>query len=181
MAKLVPESAAKMEAFLLDYLRDDSKHKVKPSAYWITYVYSVLSGRGHGAAVVEHIKPHWQPMVAYGSTFEVFGDYDEIKASRSHAWSAHPLFHLMQIIGGIRQTAPAWKEVSFAPLFLGDHGGATVPTPQGDITSTWKREDGTIKVTLQLPPSVSAKVKLPGKRSRQVSGNQEWTIKAKGS
>ena len=115
-------------------------------------------------------------MVGYGSTFEIFGEFDGFTASRSHAWSAHPLFHLMQIIGGVRQTAPVWKEVSFTPVFIGNNGGATIPTPHGDIKSAWQREDTTIKVALKLPPGISAKVNLPGIRSRRISGDQEWTI-----
>nr|MBP6508631.1 alpha-L-rhamnosidase [Opitutaceae bacterium] len=52
MAGLAPKSAPAMEKFLLDYLHDDASQAAKPSAYWITYVYTVLAERGHGAAVI---------------------------------------------------------------------------------------------------------------------------------
>jgi hypothetical protein len=178
MTDLIPASSARMEQFLVDYLRDESKHTAKPSAYWITYVYSILAERGHGAAVVEHIRPRWTPMIAYGSTFEVFSQSELFAASRSHAWSAHPLFHLMQIIGGVRQTAPAWREVSFAPVFHGEHGGCTIPSPRGAISSTWRREGQTVQVELQLPRGVVAKVTLPGRKPERVTGRRAWTISA---
>lgn len=176
MAGLAPAAAPAMERFLLDYLRDESGHTAKPSAYWITYVYSVLAERGHGAAVVEHLRPRWEPMTAYGSTFEIFGDTAAFAASHSHAWSAHPLFHLMQIIGGVRQAAPAWREVVFAPVFIGHRGGATYPAPPGPIISAWQREGPAVRVTLALPRGVSATVKLPGRTAEKITGRREWLV-----
>ncbi|MFI5356811.1 MAG: alpha-L-rhamnosidase C-terminal domain-containing protein [Opitutales bacterium] len=176
MTGLAPGAADRMEQFLVAYLRDDSPHRAKPSAYWITYVYAELARRGHGAAVVDHLRPRWEPMVAYGSTFEIFGQSPAFAASRSHAWSAHPLFHLMQIIGGVRQTAPAWRTVSFAPVFHGERGGCAIPSPRGEITSRWQRTGGTIQVDLALPPGVTAEVQLPDRPPARVTGRRSWTL-----
>ncbi len=174
---LAPKAEAAMEKFLVDYLRDGSGHKSQPSAYWITYLYTLLAERGHGAAVLAHIRPRWEPMIAYGSTFETFGaEHEGFASSRSHAWSAHPLFHLMQIIGGVRQTAPAWQRVSFTPVFEGDHGAATIPTPRGDIRSAWRREGERIHVSLVLPRGVQAAVRLPGRKPETVSGRRAWLL-----
>lgn len=178
MAGLAPEAEATMVKFLLGYLHDESDHAAKPSAYWITYVYTVLAERGHGAAVVAHLRPRWEPMCAYGSTFEIFGDTAAFAASHSHAWSAHPLFHLMQTIGGVRQVAPAWKGVRFAPEFIGNSGGATYPSPAGKIRSAWRRTRGKIEVTLALPPGITAEVVLPGLKPSRVRGCQSWTLPA---
>jgi hypothetical protein len=176
MAKLAPASEPAMEKYLLDYLADESGHTVKPSAYWITYVYSLLAERGHGAKVVAHLRPRWEPMVAYGSTFELFGDHPEFQISHSHAWSAHPLFHLMQIIGGVRQTAAGWKQVDFAPVFVGESGGCTVPTPAGPITSAWRRERAGAHVELALPRGITATVRLPGRAPFKVTGRHGWQL-----
>jgi len=178
MAGLAPKSEAVMEKFLLDYLRDESGHQAKPSAYWITYVYSLLAAHGHGAEVVAHLRPRWEPMIAYGSTFEIFGDSSAFEASHSHAWSAHPLFHLMGIIGGVRQAAPAWRQITFSPEFLGESGGATVPTPQGPITSAWRRENAGVLVELTLPRGVTASVHLPGRARFSATGRNRWQVKS---
>ena len=178
MTNLAPKSAAKMERFLVDYLKDESKHTSQPSAYWITYVYTILAERGQGRAVIDHIRPNWKPMVEQGSTSEMFTDHVEYPMSHSHAWSAHPLFHFMQIIGGVRQTAPAWKRVSFTPVFHGDHGGATIPTPQGEITSAWQRDGDHIAVSLDLPKGVTAAVDLPGVKIKRAIGRSEWIVAA---
>ena len=176
MANLAPASDSVRERYLLDYLADDSGHEVKASAYWITYIYSLLAQRGHGAKVVAHIRPRWEPMVAYGSTFELFQDHPEFQISHSHAWSAHPLFHFMQIIGGVRQTAPQWKHVEFAPVFVGDSGGSTVPTPAGSITSRWQREGAGVKVELSLPRGITASVRLPDRPPFNATGRKSWQV-----
>lgn len=176
LANLAPAGAATQEKFLTDYLQDESGHTAKPSAYWITYVYSLLASRGHGAAVVDHIRPRWARMVPYGSTFEIFDETAPFAISHSHAWSAHPLFHFMQIIGGVRQTSPAWTRVSFAPEFIGDSGGCTVPTPRGAITSAWRRESGRVHVILTLPKGVTADVRLPGLPPKKAIGRKTWTV-----
>lgn len=176
MAGLAPKSDAAMEKFLLNYLADESTHTAKPSAYWITYIYSLLAGRGHGAAVIAHLRPRWEPMIAYGSTFELFKDHPEFPISHSHAWSAHPLFHLMQIIGGVRQTAPAWKQIDFAPVFVGDSGGCTVPTPAGPITSAWRREGAGVHIELALPRGITATVRLPDRPAFKATGRQGWNL-----
>ena len=178
MTDLKPTAAAAMERYLLDYLKDESGHTAQPSAYWITYVYAVLTSLGHGAEVVRHLRPRWEPMIAQGSTFELFKDHPAFPISHSHAWSAHPLFHLMAIIGGIRQTAPAWKRIHFAPVFIGESGGATVPTPQGSITSRWRRTAQGFEVELALPRGVTAEIHLPGHKPGTVKGRGRWTVAA---
>jgi alpha-L-rhamnosidase len=176
MAGLAPASAPVRERFLLDYLRDETGHTSKPSAYWITYVYAVLAGRGHGAEVVAHLRPRWEPMIAYGSTFELFRDHPEFQISHSHAWSAHPLFHLMQIIGGVRQAAAQWRRIDYAPVFVGDSGGCTVPTPLGPITSAWRRKGPDVQVELTLPRAMTATVRLPGQSPVKATGRKTWKI-----
>lgn len=178
MTNLSPAAAPAMERFLLDYLRDESGHQAKPSAYWITYLYTTLAERGHGAEIIAHLRPRWAPMIAHGSTFELFEDHPQFPISHSHAWSAHPLFHLMGTIGGIRQAAAAWKRIRFSPVFVGESGGTSLPTPQGMITSRWRRDATGTHVELELPRGVTAAVSLPGLAPVTVKGRRAWTLPA---
>lgn len=82
----------------------------------------------------------------------------------------------MQIIGGVRQTAPAWKRVSFAPVFHGNQGGSTIPTSQGNITSAWQRDGDRIAVSLDLPKGVTAEVSLPGINVNRAIAHSEWSV-----
>ncbi len=161
---------------LLPYVRTDESTAIKPSAYWITYVFSALAEQGYSEDVLACIRRRWEPMVAHGTTWE---DWRPLRGhiSHSHAWSAHPLFHTMQIVGGIRQTAAGWSRIRFAPFFTGSFGGATVPTPLGAIRSDWKRTATGYHVELALPKGVSADVVLEGvKEAHAVTGTRHWDI-----
>lgn len=166
---------ARFQKSLLPFLRGEITPEVTPSAYWITYVFEVLAAAGHGAEVVDFLRSRWLPMTEHGTTWENFSPRvaDE---SFSHAWSAHPLYHLMEILGGIRQTQPGWKEVSFSPVFLGAHARVAVPTPLGKVYCAWARTKRTLRVSLKLPPGMTASVCLPGNKNQRVQGAQSWTL-----
>lgn len=165
-----PSDQAFVERSLLPHVRGELDCDIMPSAYWITYVYTELAIRGYGRDVVADIKRRWARMAEYGSTFETFNSQAG-NESRSHAWSAHPLFHLMQILGGIRQSAAAWTHISFAPLFLGNHAEVSIPSPRGEIQTAWQRSDSSLaKGSLRLPDGVRASVHLPGKANYTIEG-----------
>ncbi len=166
---------AMLETVLVPYIRGELSTDIHPSSYWITYLFTVLGERGYAKDVISFIRRRWEPMIAHGTTWELFepvrGD-----TSFSHAWSAHPLFHLMQTIGGIRQTAAAWKKISFQPAFSGDDGSTVVPSPQGPIRSEWKRQGKAVAVKLSLPEGVTARVLLPGQAPEIVTGRRQWKM-----
>ena len=178
LTQLSPETEESMiDKVILPSLRDSLDTEIKPSAYWITYVYSVLSDRGYEEEVIDHIRQHWEPMVAHGTTWETFAPR-KAEESFSHAWSAHPLFHLMQILGGIRQTAAGWKEISFRPTFVGNSAKVVIPSPLGKIQSEWSRTGDTIQGTLHLPEGMQAQVFLSDSPTETVSGHYSFELKA---
>ena len=162
---------------ILPSLDSCGTQKSGPSAYWITYCFSVLAQAGYQEQVISCIKEHWLRMANHGTTWENFNPRrgDE---SFSHAWSAHPLFHLMQIIGGIAQTEAGWSRISFSPYFHGEHNLTVVPTPFGSIRSEWKKHDDIYNVDLSLPEGIVAEVYLPGRKKERVSGARRWAVKA---
>lgn len=151
----------------------DHDREILPSAYWVTYVFSVLGERGYGTDVLRFIHRHWEPMARFGSTWESYADRLH-GGSRSHAWSAHPIFHLAQTIGGLTQTAPRWGKVRFAPVFAGEYGGATVPTPHGNLVSRWEKSGEVVQVSLQIPNGIEVGVKLPGIETTCAAGHWNW-------
>lgn len=161
---------AMLEKVLVPYIKEKLAMKGLPSSYWCTYAFTVLAERGYGSEVVDYIRKHWAPMVEHGTTFEVF-DPQPGGQSFSHAWSAHPLYHLVQIIGGIRQTGPAWKRVRYAPCFAGDRGSAAVPVSAGLISGSWKKIGaGKVAVEISVPRGVCVEVVLPGMKIQTVKG-----------
>jgi hypothetical protein len=169
------DTKAALEKILLPYLRGESKPKATPSAYWITYLFTVLSEQGHGMEVIAFIKKHWLAMVDHGTTWENFAP-DRGETSHSHAWSAHPLYHLMQIIGGVNQRAPNWSRISFRPVFFGASNETSVPTPHGIIRAGWKKKGQGIEAWLKLPVGITATVDLPGIRQRVAGTGGRWKI-----
>ncbi len=172
--KGINETAA-LEKILLPYIRGEVQPKVTPSAYWVTYVFTVLIERGYGQEVTDFIKKFWTPMVEHGTTWENFAP--QIGAeSFSHAWSAHPLYHLMQTVGGLSQAGPAWSTVTFRPVFHGEDSTVTLPTPKGPIRSAWKKVNGKIDIKLQLPAGIKARVELPGQKPQTATKSGSWKI-----
>ena len=137
---------------MLPYLRGKLELSAPPSSYWIVYLYELLIDEGYGREVYADILKRWKEMGEYGSAFEGF---DWRTGSSSHAWTAHPLFLMPRILGGIRQKAPAWREVSFNPQMIEDSGNIVYPTPQGNIKFQWKKQpDGTFDKKLELPAGI---------------------------
>ena len=164
-----------LDRILLPYIRGEIQPKATPSAYWITYVFSVLNEHGHGQEVVDFIKKFWLPMAEHGTTWETFNP-ERGEGSFSHAWSAHPLYHLMQTVGGIRQSGPAWSEITFRPIFHGDHSNTVIPTPRGLIRAEWKRKKGRVEIKLRLPAGVKAKLELPGLKAETIKTGKRWSV-----
>ncbi|MDR0901963.1 MAG: alpha-L-rhamnosidase, partial [Opitutaceae bacterium] len=163
------KKAAALEKLLLPYIREDKCETAPPSAYWVTYILSFLSGGGHGKDVVDFIKRRWLPMAGHGTTWENFAPR-RADESFSHAWSAHPLFHLMQIMGGVRQDAPAWRKITYSPVFHGDRCDTVIPTPLGLIKSKWRKVKNKVHIELALPQGMSARATLPGLVNKTIKG-----------
>jgi alpha-L-rhamnosidase len=170
---------AALDQTLLPCVRGEIRPKAFPSAYWVTYIFTVLVSRGYETEVLAFISKHWAPMVEHGTTWENFAPLPGVE-SRSHAWSAHPLYHLMQIVGGIRQASPAWKRIVFRPFFQGEYNRTVVPTPPGLVIAEWRRRKTAIDVSLKLPQGVRAWVELPGLKPETISGEGRWTVPAVG-
>jgi len=86
----------------------------------------------------------------------------------SRSWSHHMFGSIdawfYQYLAGIRPTAPGFKEISIVPHIPAklDTATATVGTPEGDVRSSWTREeDGSCRFELEIPEGVKATFSLP--------------------
>ncbi len=152
-----------LDDILLPWVREDRVTHAPPSSYWCAYPLDLLARQGFGLEVVQFIKRRWAPMADFGSCFENFGPRPAggDMLSHSHAWSAHPLYLLMQTLGGIRQTAPAWREISFEPVMVGDFAQTVVPTPRGVIKSRWETNGHNHRPTIRLTKPDSIRLARP--------------------
>jgi hypothetical protein len=175
---------------LLPYLLGKKMDCATPSSYWVTYVYEVMTECGYAHEVVEHIEKNWSSMVASGGTWERFPHarvdggskhYDFGHMSMTHAWAAHPIYHFVRTLGGIRQVDAAWKHIRFAPLLEKTDVNkveTAVPTPHGIIRSSWAQSnDGFFKIALSMPKGIEADVIIATVKRCVVKGSNSWNIR----
>ena len=166
---------------LAPYLEGQPIPGAQPSSYWVTYVYWAARALGLGRLVAQDIRRRWAPMIPFGGTWETFNNRLGMN-SVTHAWSAHPIFHLAGTVGGLTQAAPGWCQVTFQPVLdLAEVNVASVdiPTPLGLIRAGWGREGGAVEAALSLPNGVSADVRLPGVKPGVARGKRSWRVKSK--
>ena len=166
---------------LLPYLKGAKIAGAQASAFWSFYVLEEMGKRGYGLEALDYIRKEWTPMLSTGTTWEGFTSIRDAGASNCHAWTAHPCVHFTNILCGIRQAAPAWKEIVFAPYFAEeiDSAEAAVPSPAGLIRANWRRRNGIITGELKLPAGVKARVELPGKKAVTRTGTHRFRIGGK--
>ncbi len=126
----------------MPFLRGEAATEIVPSAYWITYVYTELATRGYGAEVVADIEARWQKMAGFGTTFEDFTACLDKKAiltrGRASAVSSHADPRRREADGSGLE-----GNIICACIRGGITHGQGTPSPQGIISSQWKREERT--------------------------------------
>lgn len=146
-----------------------------PSPFWATYMLDAVQKLGLYEEALSYIRQNWSPMIPVGTTWEVFDPVGRGGLSFSHAWSAHLISHLTEILGGITQLEARWQKIRFSPyLPTGEKTlSVTLPTPAGMIKAAWEKHGETAEYTLELPDGVTAEVVLPG-LTRTVSGKWHY-------
>jgi hypothetical protein len=167
-----------LERQLLPVARGNHKDPLTPSPFFMTYIFDALKKCGRMDEAVDCIERWWGEMLDRGFTTAV-----EVWSSRPaygslcHAWSAHPIVHFSNILLGIWQESPAWQTIRFSPTFTrADRARGKVATPHGAIESSWEKVGDSIRVTLDLPPGVTAIASLPGHTKESVTGRKEWVL-----
>jgi hypothetical protein len=105
---------------------------------------------GLGDRYLERLEP-WRAMIRNGLT--ATAETPDPSRSDSHAWSAHPNYHLLATVLGIRPGAPGFRSILVAPA-LGSLRSASGQVPHAG---------GPIKVQLQRVGSagVDAHIEFP--------------------
>ncbi len=77
--------------------------------------------------------------------------------SDCHAWGAHPLYHLLTGVAGIRPVADGFAAAEIAPQFGSlTHIAATMPTPRGLISIDLERDGESISGLIDMPDGLPA-------------------------
>ena len=101
-------------------------------------------------------------MLPTGTVWETFNDYSGSEISFSHAWSAHPISHLPELIFGLEQLEQGWKKIRLTPECLLDQAEFQIPLPQGSLSAKIRKKKETFALEVTVPEGVTAEILLPG-------------------
>ena len=175
---LKPETHAEIaREVLLKSARSKRTKTVTASPFFYAYVLEAMAGQGLGAEVVELIRDKWgEHFIDDGATtfYEMWAVTFE---SRCHAWSASPVYHLMQAVLGVTPTSPGWGSVRIAPVAgTLEFARGVVPTPHGPLRVEWEKggEDQLV-VRVEVPEGLTAEFVSPdGQREPLDAGVNEF-------
>jgi hypothetical protein len=139
------------------------------SPFFYAYVLEALIEAGCHKEAIDIIREKWGAMIDAGAT--TFWEMWEVTVeSRCHAWSASPVYHLMQQILGVMPTEPGWKSARIAP-FAGnlEFAKGTVPSPHGKIHVEWEKAgEDQLACRIDIPPGIKAEFVSPLGDSRML-------------
>jgi alpha-L-rhamnosidase len=174
---LKPETHAEIaREVLLKSAKNKRTKVITASPFFYAYVLQVLASQGLRAEAVQIIKDKWGTFLDLNaSTF--YEMWTVTVESRCHAWSSSPLYHLMQIVLGVRPLTPGWTRLRIAP-YVGEleFARGTVPTPRGLLKIEWEKAgEDQLVVRLDLPEGLDAEFVSPDGQVRElISGANEF-------
>ena len=154
---LHPEAAESMlEKVILPCLNGMPSDGAQPSSFWATYLLDCALKMDCRKEALEYIRTKWEPMLPAGTVWENFpGKGGEL--SCSHAWSAHLISHLPELIFGLEQLKANWTSFRLKPEFILDEAAFALPLPTGLLTGKINRTE----VEFTIPEGVRAEIILP--------------------
>ena len=146
----------------------------KATYYFRFYLARAVEHAGMGDRYLNLLQP-WRDMVALGLT--TWAEQPEPTRSDSHAWSAHPNFDLLTIVGGIRPEKPGFASVGIEPHLGGlKRVTAAVPTPKGVIRAEYTATTTGVRAEITLPADLTGDLLWKGKISALHPGQQELLL-----
>lgn len=135
---------------------------IEATLYFNFYIFQALNKAGMGEAIFQQLKK-WDDFIDFG--FTTFPEHGLESRSDCHAWSAHPMYDLLNITCGIAPAAPGFTKVQIAPQpGKLKYIKCSMPHPAGIIETDFKIPDSN---------SITGVIKLP----RNVTGTLLWNHK----
>ncbi len=179
---LIPEGQKEVvEQQLIQAIADRDYH-VTSGIFGVPALLTVLDNMGRNdiayRMVTQKDFPGWGHMLASGATtlWETWTYSDNVYSHN------HPMFGsvgewMYQSVGGIRATAPGFKEFQIKPFFAEslEWVNCRYQSPYGEISSCWKKEDGKFTLHISVPANTTAQVYLPTPADRMTEGGKNLT------
>lgn len=177
--KIVPENA--VEAVARHMADDVTAHEdhLTTGNLFTKYLMEMLTEHGYVDTAyrlaVQKTYPSWGYMLENGATtiwerWENATGYD--MNSHNHPMYGSISAWFYKYLAGVAPLEPGYRKISIRPYLptLLNSAKATVETYYGTILSQWKKADGRITYTIQIPPCTSAVLALPSKQKDIIRG-----------
>jgi hypothetical protein len=137
------------------------EHLIPASYYFRFYLARALEHAGLGDLYLSSLGP-WRELLPMG--FSTWPEMPGDSRSDSHAWSAHPTYDLLTIVGGIHPGSPGFRTVRIAPELGGLKKLAIrYPHPLGEIDAHYEATGLGLHVQITLPAGLSGTFEWRGK------------------
>lgn len=132
------------------------------SPFAMQFMYEALDKAGEYDALLDSIRTKFQPMLDVGAStvWEMFdgADFDSMgfpTRSHCHAWASSPLWFLVRVVLGIRQTEPGGRAFEISPWITGlKHANGAMATPKGPVHVDWRVSGKTLRVHIAAPKCI---------------------------
>jgi hypothetical protein len=141
------------------------------SIYFSHYLFEMLRSRGRIDLLLERMQL-WYDLPAKGCRTTI--ESPEPSRSDCHAWGAHPIYHAMASILGIRPGSMGFDTVRIEPC-LGslDHAQGVLPHLLGDIVVRLHTSDTGLEGTIELPTGLTGEYVHNGYKIQLLSGKTQ--------
>lgn len=136
-----------------------------PEMYLHYFIFHAMRLCGKNAEALERIRKYWGDIVKTGHpTIWEAGIHEHGKeafggdGSLCHGFATSPIDFLQTVILGIEPLTPGFGTFSVAPESLDlNFAEGRIPTPHGNISIRWRRENDHLNVELKVPEGTVAK------------------------
>ena len=150
---IVPSAADSMiEKVIRPCLLGNYQEGAVPSAFWASYLLDCAQIYGLREEAITYIKNNWEPMISAGTTWENFPNPNPGELSCAHAWSAHIISHLPELVFGLKQLSPGWEEISldFHAIPGIEKAEFKIPLPLGELYLSYDGKDVKYEIPLGI-------------------------------
>jgi alpha-L-rhamnosidase len=176
---LLPEPHRQPVADTLARLVAENGHHLNTGALGTKQLLPQLTRYGHAEvalAVAQQVDyPGWGLWVAAGAT-SLWEHWSPDARSHGHYFLGTIDDWLFGAVAGISPAAPGWRSVRIAPAVLQlTWAEAEVLTPRGPAAVRWRRAEGGVDLTIEVPSGADAVVEVAGCSWRLPAGRHELT------
>jgi len=82
--------------------------------------------------------------------------------SDCHAWNSWVAVDFLTAVLGIKPLKPGFEEVLIRPQVIYEHASGCMPTVQGAVSVSWRREGDMVRLEAETPDGIPTTVELPG-------------------